>query len=386
MTMNLIKTNVPPYAVFQMSATDYENALATVRQESAAAYNELSDKYQDAIRTNNEQGMKLREAAGALARIEELQNTLAGVRSELATAKARLAELEKQSPSVIVTPEPPKPAPEEPASIELQAYIVDNGSYGDELIDRMTGYVQTLKPSEFKYLVVFQNKLQMVKDKFPQVIIDAGKIPVFDTMWAIRRTCTNAEFEQYMIQAEKFNPHSYRFDDVHNQSVEEVAAAVRFMRGFTNKPIYATLGADDMKTVTNPITKAETRVPVDVAAYVQAGLKITRQFFRQENAGKENPTAAVDTWLKARLPKAQGGQGRIIDGVDLEAFRSGGVTTSPEDFEDMLRKCVAADIDLLTVYAVVNNQKWQMWEHAPELWARVNEMAYWLREARRVKA
>lgn len=258
----------------------------------------------------------------------------------------------------------PKPLP------ELIAYVVDNGSVGDALTTRLRGYVDMLKKSEFRCMALFQHYLQMVKDKFPQVIVDAGIVPVFDTMHSVFRTTNLTQRIEYMKQAELFKPAQYRFDDAHNNTPEELADAVKFMRGYTDAPIVGTFGADDFKLVKNPKTGKVERVPVDMQAYRQAGLLISRQFFRQEQAKNDNPTAAVDTWLKS---------GRITHGVDLEAFQADGVTTSPDDFSTMLAKCLNAGIDMLSVYSVVNERSWLMWKAAPELWQAVNAGAVTVR-------
>lgn len=263
----------------------------------------------------------------------------------------------------------PKPLP------ELGAYIVDNGSYGTALTARLKSYIDVLAKSEFKHVYLFQNYLQMVKDKFPQVILDAGLMPIFDTMIAVWRTTTPVQRVEYMTQAEKFNPPGYKLDDAHNQLPEELATIVKFMRGYTDKPIYASFGADDTKLVNGK------RIVFDMQAYVDAGLIPTRQFFRQELAGgktQEARTGAVGKWLKAQLPRSKGGEGRIIGGVDLEAFEEDGVTTSPGDFTDMLLQCLNAGIDVLAVHAAVNGN-WLIWKNAPALWEAVNAGAVTVR-------
>lgn len=247
----------------------------------------------------------------------------------------------------------PKPLP------ELAAYLVDNGSYGTALTSRLKACISVLAKSQFKRVILFQNYLQMVQDKFPQVIVDAGLEVVFDTMYSVRRTTTDKQFAEYMAQAETFKPPQFRFDDCHNQSPEEIAAIVRFMRQFTDKPIIGTFGADDFKTVNGK------RVAFDMQAYVDAGLLVSRQFFRQSES-----VDVLDGWLKSK---------RITHGIDLEAFPADGVTTSPKDFTDMLLKCLNAGVEILTVYAVVDGQRWQMWKAAPELWQAVQTGAVTVR-------
>lgn len=238
---------------------------------------------------------------------------------------------------------------------ELGCYLVDNGSYGSALISRLKSYIDKVVASEFKHVILFQNKQQIIQDRFPQVITERGLTFTLDTMYSVRRTCTDTEFAKYMSVAEQLNPRDYRCDDVHNQTPDEIAALVKFMRRFTDKPIYGTFGADD-SLLADGVTMQD---------YVHAGLKISRQFFRQGE-----PVSVVDSWLKS---------GVIIDGVDLEAFRAGTITTSPQDFEAMLAKCLNAGIDMLTVYAPVNEAKWQMWNAAPDLWQAVQAGAVTVR-------
>lgn len=264
----------------------------------------------------------------------------------------------------------PKPLP------ELAVSIVDNSDYGDTLKAAMRGYIDVIAASDVRRVLMFQNYPQMVTDKFPQYAIDKGLQVDFDTMWSVRRTCDDKKFAAYMTQAEKFKPQGYHFDDAHNNLPEALEPAVKFMRQFTDAPIYASHAADDsrlpVRKVKNPVTGKEELVRVTMQEYVNAGLKITRQFFRHDQVKKSpaNPTGVIDTWLKS---------GRILDGVNLEAYKVGAVTTSPKDFEAMLLKCLNAGQEFLSVYAVVNSPKWQMWKAAPELWQAVQAGAVTVR-------
>lgn len=260
---------------------------------------------------------------------------------------------------------------------ELAVSIVDNGDYNDELKARMRGYIDVIAKSEVRRVMMFMNYPQMVTDKFPQYAVDKGVQVDFDTMWSVRRTCDDTQFAKWMTQAEKFKPRGYHFDDAHNNKPEELAAAVKFMRDYTDAPIYASHAADDSRlpvksVIKSPVTDAQVTVRYTMQDYKNAGLLITRQFFRQEQVKKspKTPTAVVDTWLKS---------GRILEGVNLEAFQAGVVTTSPEHFTDMLNKCLSAGIEFLSVYAVVNEKEWQMWKNAPELWQAVQAGAVTVR-------
>lgn len=258
---------------------------------------------------------------------------------------------------------------------ELCAIIVDNASYNSTLTARLKMYLDKIAASNVRHVALFQNKQQMAA-AFPLEVTRRGLQFTLDTMWSVRRTCTDKEFEAYMVQAEKFNVQAFRFDDAHNNTPDELAAAVTFMRRFTDAPIYGSFGALDEKTVKDTRTGKDITVPVDMQAYVDAGLKIVRQFFRQEQVTQQPdaPTAVIAAWLKS---------GRITHGVDLEAFAAGGITTSPQDFLDMLLLCLEADIDVLSVYAVVNGQKWQMWSAAVDLWQSVQHGARLVRVARK---
>lgn len=285
------------------------------------------------------------ELAKAQAEVTGAQQDVSAATNRLAVANVHLSNIGELIK--------PRPLP------ELMAYLVDNGSYGSTLTVRLKGYIDMLAKSSFRHVGLFQNYQQMVKDQFPQYILDAGLLPTFDTMWSVWRNTTPAQRAEYMTQAEKFNPVSYRFDDAHNQKSTDIKAAVDFMRQFTDKPIFGTFGADDYKLVNG------VKTPFSMQAYVDAGLLVSRQFFRQGE-----PVAVVDGWLRS---------GRITHGVDLEAFQDGGITTSPADFEAMLAKCLNASINVLTVYAPINERTWLMWQKAPELWQAVQAGAVTVR-------
>lgn len=298
--------------------------------------------------------------------------------------KMQLAEALKEPP-VVTLPKPFEPVPPSPPSPpvvpsitnELAVTIVDNGNYGVELMQRLRGYVEKIDASDVRRVILFQNKQQLLTDKFPQVILDKGLQWDADSMWSVWRTTTPPERAAYLEMAEKLKAQAYHFDDAHNQTPDELEDAVIFMRGYTDKPIYASMAADDSRLPIkeykkNPTTGKDEPVRYTMLDYQKAGLLVTRQFFRHNE-----PTAVLDTWLKS---------GRITDGVNLEAFKEGTVTTSPAEFEMMFNKCLAAGVPFLSVYTAVEGAKWQMWEHAPALWAKVNAMAVKMREARIVKA
>lgn len=254
---------------------------------------------------------------------------------------------------------------------ELAVYIVDNASYNTTLTTRLITYLKKIASSDLRRVIVFQNKQQMAAG-FMQAALDLDLDWDADSMWSVWFNTNPAERATYLGQAEKLNVQAYRFDDAHNNTPEELAAAVRFMRDYTDKPVIGTFGALDQKTVTDPKTGKKTTVPIDMPAYVHAGLTIFRQFYRHEQVAQtpKNPTKVVSTWLES---------GRIIDGVDLEAFQEGNVTTSVSDFDSMLLRCLAGGIRQFTVYAPVNESGWQMWSKAPELWQAVERAAVMLR-------
>lgn len=245
---------------------------------------------------------------------------------------------------------------------ELAVSIVDNSDYNDDLTAAMKSYIDVIAASKCRRVLMFQNYPQMVQDKFPQYAVDRGLQVDFDTMWSVRRTCDDKQFAAYMEQAAKFNPRGFHFDDGHNNTPPQLKPVVDFMRNYTAAPIYVSMAADDSRLPVkevrkNPVTGKEEKIYYTMQDYKDAGLLITRQFFRQRE-----PVSVVDTWLKS---------GRILHGVNLEAFKEGRVTTSPQDFEAMLLKCLNAGMEFLSVYAVVNSPKWLMWKHAPELWQAV---------------
>jgi hypothetical protein len=267
----------------------------------------------------------------------------------------------------------PKPLP------ELAVSIVDNSDYGDMLKESMRGYVDKIAASKVRRVMIFQNYYQMVQDKFPQYAIDRGLQVDFDTMYSVWRTTTPAQRIEYMTQAEKFKPQGYHLDDGHNQTPVQLKPVVDWIRGYSDAPIYISMAADDSRL---PVKEVKKNAAGEVISktywtmqdYKAVGLLVTRQFFRHEQVKKNpaNRTGVVDTWLKATHPVGMpGGEGRILDGVNLEAFRAGTVTTSPQDFEAMLLKCLNAGIEFLSVYAAVNSPKWQMWQAAPDLWQAV---------------
>lgn len=321
----------------------------------------------------------LAEAAATIASQKSAMAAMEQVNQQQVTklreAMEVIAEQSRRIKLLEGTPQPFEPVPPAPPVVpvtpsianELAVTIVDNGNYGTELMTRLRGYVEKIDKSDVRRVILFQNKQQLITDKFPQVLLDKGLQWDADTMWSVWRTTTPPERAAYLEMAEKLKVTAYHFDDAQNNTPEELADAVRFMRGYTDKPIYASFRADDTKVM--PDGK---RVSFDMKAYKDAGLLITRQFFRQTE-----PVSVVDTWLKS---------GRILDGVNLEAFKEGIVTTTPADFEAMFNKCLAAGVPFLSVYTVVESAKWQMWEHAAPLWAKVNAMAVKMREARLVKA
>lgn len=253
---------------------------------------------------------------------------------------------------------------------ELAVSIVDNSDYDDLLKQSMRGYIDRIAKSRIRRVMLFQNYWQMVVDKFPQYAIDSGLQVDFDTMYSVWRTTDDKKFAAYMEQAEKFKPQAYHFDDGHNQTPAQLKPVVDFMRRFTAAPIYISMAADDSRLPVkevrkNPVTGKEEKIYWTMQDYKAIGLLVTRQFFRQEQVKRnpKNATGVVDTWLKS---------GRILDGVNLEAFEDGGVTTSPKDFEAILLKCLNAGMEFLSVYTAVDSPKWQMWQSAPALWEAVN--------------
>lgn len=338
-----------------------KTAVTAAMTQAAATIEKQREALAEAETVNQQQSTKLREAM------------------EVIAEQSRRIKLLEGTPPVIV-PVPPGPVivPVTPSSAnELAVTLVDNGNYGTELMNRLRGYVEKIDKSDVRRVILFQNKQQLITDKFPQVVLDKGLQWDADSMWSVWRTTTPPERAAYLEMAEKLQVQAYHFDDAHNNTPDELEDAVIFMRGYTKKPIYASMAADDSRLPIkeykkNPDTGKDEPVRYTMKDYADKGLLITRQFFRQTE-----PVSVVDTWLKS---------GRILDGVNLEAFKEGIVTTTPADFEAMFNKCLAAGVPFLSVYTVVESAKWQMWEHAAPLWAKVNAMAVKMREARLVKA
>lgn len=264
----------------------------------------------------------------------------------------------------------PQPRP------ELAAYIVDNASYTTTLTARLKTYLDKIAASQIKRVIIWQNK-QQLQAGFMQYALDKGLLWDLDTVYKLRTLTTDAEFATCLSQAEKLLVSAYRFDDAHNQTPDALAKVITFMRNHTDKPIIGSFGALDERTVTDPRTGTKTKQPIDMAAYRQAGLTIFRQFYRQDQVDttpdfpeKYDPTQVISDWLAS---------GRITDGIDLEAYKEGAILTSVSDFDSMFVRAFAAGIRDFTIYAVVNEAKFVMWQHAPALWQAVNRAAVTLR-------
>lgn len=254
---------------------------------------------------------------------------------------------------------------------ELAAYLVDNASYTTTLTARLKTYLDKIAASQIRRVIVWQNKQQLAAG-FMQQALDRGLQWDLDTVYKLRTLTTDFEFAKCIEQAEAMQVSAYRFDDAHNQTPEALAIVVAFMRKFTDKPVIGSFGALDERTVTDPKTGVKTKQPIDMQAYKDAGLQIARQFYRHEQVTQtpKNPTQVISTWLES---------GRITDGVDLEAYAEGAITTSASDFDSMLLRCLSGGIREFTIYAVVNEAGWQMWTKAPELWQAVQRAAVTLR-------
>lgn len=260
---------------------------------------------------------------------------------------------------------------------ELAAYIVDNRSYNTTLTNALLAYLDVLAnrnaryPSRLKRVILWQNKQQLAAG-FPLQILDRGLEWDADTIYKVRTLLNDADFAKYLTQAEALKVSAYRFDDAHNQPPEVLAKVIQFMRLYTNKPLIGSFGAlDQRKDVQGRV------VPIDMQAYKDAGLQIFRQFYRQDqvdttpaDATKYDPTQVISDWLNS---------GRITDGIDLEGYREGTVLTSASDFDSMFLRALAAGIRQFTIYAVVNESGFLMWQHAPALWRATNRAADMLR-------
>lgn len=262
--------------------------------------------------------------------------------------------------------EKPQPRP------ELAAYIVDNRSYNTTLTTALLKYLDVLAKSGVRRVILWQNKQQLAAG-FMQQALDRGLAWDLDTVYKLRTLTTDMEFAKCLEQAEAMNVQAYRFDDAHNQQPEELAKVIAFMRKFTDKPIIGSFGAlDERKNKTTG--KIE---PIDMQAYQQAGLTIFRQFYRHDqvdstpdNPERYDPTQVISNWLAS---------GRITDGIDLEAYKEGTILTSVSDFDSMFLRAMNAGMRDFTIYAVVNEAKFVMWQHAPALWQAVQRAARTLR-------
>lgn len=282
-----------------------------------------------------------------------------------ATDRLHLAGIHMTNASDILNAQAAQHAP------ELAVYLVDNRSYNTTLTKALTGYLDKIAGSQIKRVILWQNKQQLAAG-FMKQAWDRGLLWDLDTVYQLRSLTTDAEFATCVQQAEALRVSAYRFDDAHNQTPEELAKVITFMRDYTDKPIIGSFGAlDQRKDARGKI------VPIDMPAYKDAGLTIFRQFYRQDQVDntptdvtKYDPTQVVSDWLAS---------GRITDGIDLEAYKEGAVLTSASDFDSMFVRSLNAGIRDFTVYAVVNEAKFVMWTHAPALWQAVNRAAVTLR-------